>query len=474
MNTRIPGGSATRREFLGSARPPSRPRDDAAQPRSELMPAKPNSVFNGVRIGCITYSYRGGINSAEDTLKALIQDGLSEVELMGGPIQSYAGLAAARGRKGSGEQPAKPTDAQRQAQLAKCQELRKMYNDAGVNIHIHKIGFGQSDEEIDFNFQVAKALGCVGITTERSEALAKKLAPFADKHKIWVAFHNHTNNYPVMDKTDPILAYGQYIGFNFDVGHYFAGTKGLSPIPGDREVPRPHRQPASEGPDRRRREPALGPGEDAAQGNSPVDEEGEVDVPGRHRAGISRFRKARTRWRKWPSASSTARRRSPDRRCRCSGLCRDEVQAACGGQVECIADQRRTRVEGRVHLDLRQHFLPPSRTKHGHAAVHVAHVQPVAGQQQAPPDGRVRFVFPDDGARCRRPDSETVPPRSPTYSNPSFTMGVATTRPTSRHVQRRLLSVTSPWPFGLIACSSEGPLPCEGSCPMARKTRPSS
>ena len=42
--------------------------------------AKPNSVFNGVRIGCITYSYRGEITSAEDTLKALIEDGLSEVE----------------------------------------------------------------------------------------------------------------------------------------------------------------------------------------------------------------------------------------------------------------------------------------------------------------------------------------------------------------------------------------------------------
>jgi sugar phosphate isomerase/epimerase len=195
---------------------------------------KPNSVVNGVRIGCITYSYRGGINTAEDTLKALIQDGLSEVELMGGPIQMYAGLrgAAARGRKGSpAAQAAKPTDAQCETQLAKCRELRKMYNDAGVNIHLEKIGFGQSDEEIDFNFQVAKALGCVGITTERSEPLAKKLAPFADKHKIWVAFHNHTNNYPVMDKTDPILSYGQYIGFNFDVGHYFAGTKGLSPIP---------------------------------------------------------------------------------------------------------------------------------------------------------------------------------------------------------------------------------------------------
>jgi len=232
--------ATTRRAFLGGAAAlavgailPQHLLGSNAPLVAAAASVKPNSVFNGVRIGCITYSYRGGINSAEDTLKALIQDGLSEVELMGGPIQAYAGLGgAARGRKASpAEQPAKAIDAHRQTQLAKCQELRKMFNDAGVNIHIHKIGFGQSDEDIDFNFQVAKALGCVGITTERSEALARKLAPFADKHKIWVAFHNHTNNYPVMDKTDPILSYGQYIGFNFDVGHYFAGTKGRSPIP---------------------------------------------------------------------------------------------------------------------------------------------------------------------------------------------------------------------------------------------------
>ena len=66
--------------------------------------------------------------------------------------------------------------------------------------------------------------------------MAKKLAPFADKHKIWVAFHNHTNNYPALDKADPILAYSPYIGFNFDVGHYFAGSKGLSPLPCSRNT----------------------------------------------------------------------------------------------------------------------------------------------------------------------------------------------------------------------------------------------
>ena len=232
--------STNRREFLGQAAVLAAcvivpHRVLGGQPPPAVTPTgKPKSVFNGVRIGCITYSYRGGINSAEDTLKALLEDGLSEVELMDGPIRAYAGLpgGGGRGRKGGPAEPAaKPTDAQRETQLAKCRELHKMYNDAGVNIHIHKIGFGQSDEEIDFNFQVAKALGCIGITKERSEPLAKRLAPFADKHKIWVAFHNHTNNYPVMEQTDPILSYGQYIGFNFDVGHYFAGTKGLSPLP---------------------------------------------------------------------------------------------------------------------------------------------------------------------------------------------------------------------------------------------------
>jgi sugar phosphate isomerase/epimerase len=224
---------STRREFIGRAAAIAAyaaisPHIVAAEAASK---AKPNSVIHGVRVGVITYSYRGGnINTAEETLRALLEDGLSEVELMDGPIRSFAGIMGGRRRPG-GPAESKPTDAEREAQLAKCRELRKMYNDAGVNIHLHKLPFGQSDEEIDFNFEVAKALGCVGITTERSDEMAKKLAPFADKHKTWVAFHNHTNNFPKAETTDPLVSYGKYVGFNLDVGHYFAGTKGLSPLP---------------------------------------------------------------------------------------------------------------------------------------------------------------------------------------------------------------------------------------------------
>ena len=95
----ISGGLTTRRGFLGgaaalaaSAVVARRALGGAAPSGAALPKGKPNSVFNGVRIGCITYSYRGAVRTAEDTLKALIQDGLSEVELMGGPIQAYAGL----------------------------------------------------------------------------------------------------------------------------------------------------------------------------------------------------------------------------------------------------------------------------------------------------------------------------------------------------------------------------------------------
>jgi sugar phosphate isomerase/epimerase len=215
-----------RRTFLGAAAMagaaavlarPSFAADAVAAPS-----AKPNSVIDGVKIGCITYSYRGAhIDTAQETLAALIKSGISETELMDGPIKSYTGIYSIPN----------PTDAQREAQLAKCAELKKMYNDAGVNIHIHKTPFGKSDEEIDFNFEIAKALGCVAITTERNDALAKKLAPFAEKHKIYVAFHNHTGNFPSIDTLDPLVDIGKYIAFNLDIGHYYAGTKGKSPVP---------------------------------------------------------------------------------------------------------------------------------------------------------------------------------------------------------------------------------------------------
>ena len=75
----------------------------AARPRAgesifgAFAQAKPNSLVNGVQIGTITYSYREMPDqSAEATLKYILDSGISAVELMGGPVESFAGTPRAR------------------------------------------------------------------------------------------------------------------------------------------------------------------------------------------------------------------------------------------------------------------------------------------------------------------------------------------------------------------------------------------
>src|SRR5438874_11125582 len=63
---------------------------------------KPNSVIKGVHIGTITYSYRSMPDqSAEATLRYITESGISEIELMAGPAESFAG-APQGGRGGTG------------------------------------------------------------------------------------------------------------------------------------------------------------------------------------------------------------------------------------------------------------------------------------------------------------------------------------------------------------------------------------
>ena len=210
----------SRRTFLGGA---------AALAASSMVPdfsraasvAKPNSNFNGVQIGVITYSYRSLPGTAEDVLKHVTQCGISSIELMGGPAEQFAGAPAGKKRGKS------LLDWRLSASMDRFQALRKMYNDAGVNIHIVKFGdignANMPDEQIEYYFQVAKALGARGITREISEPAAQRLGPIADKHKIMIGFHNHTQLTPTLYDGE-ILSYGKYLGINLDIGHYVAGT----------------------------------------------------------------------------------------------------------------------------------------------------------------------------------------------------------------------------------------------------------
>ncbi|WPP49469.1 sugar phosphate isomerase/epimerase family protein [Catalinimonas niigatensis] len=193
----------------------------------------------GVNLGVITYSFRSMPSSAEDLLGYLSQLGLGTVELMGNPIEEYAGAPEGPGWK-RGELSAEEK-AEREAHteemrkwrtsvsMDKFKELRKKYNKEGVEVEIVKFGLdNMTDEEIDYCFKVADTMGAKGITLERSDEAVKKLAPFADKHKKMIGYHNHAK--VDFNSWDAALQYAKYNALNLDVGHYVAGTN-ESPVP---------------------------------------------------------------------------------------------------------------------------------------------------------------------------------------------------------------------------------------------------
>src|SRR3954469_9214818 len=108
--------SCTRREFgqLALASLPMATLLGRAEAVLAAFAAKPNSVFNGVQIGTITYSYRSMPDqSAEATLKYILDSGISAVELMGGPVESFAGAPTSGRGGGAGRGPAGPGEAGR-------------------------------------------------------------------------------------------------------------------------------------------------------------------------------------------------------------------------------------------------------------------------------------------------------------------------------------------------------------------------
>jgi len=244
----LKSGKLNRRElFAGMATAAVCSRMRQASAVSQAV-SKPNSNYNGVQIGAITYSFRSMPGTAADLLDYSIRCGISSLELMGEPAEQFAGAPTfERSPRRRGERPTqeqlKVLRAQRQehakalrkwrmtASMDKFKALRKMYNDAGVNIYIIKFGSldqNTPEEEIEYFFRVAKTLGAQGITTELSEEKARVLGPYADRHEIMIGFHNHTQvNAQSWEKP---FSYGKFLGMNFDVGHYVAGTN-ESPIP---------------------------------------------------------------------------------------------------------------------------------------------------------------------------------------------------------------------------------------------------
>jgi sugar phosphate isomerase/epimerase len=120
--------------------------------------------------------------------------------------------------------------------LDKVKEFRKKWADAGVLIEIVKWDgiFDFSDDEIDYAFQVSKALGARALSSEITIGKTKRLGQFADKHKMQIGYHGHTAvSAAIWEAT---FAEAKYNAANVDLGHFVAGQN-TSPVPFIKKYP---------------------------------------------------------------------------------------------------------------------------------------------------------------------------------------------------------------------------------------------
>lgn len=216
---------------------------------------KPNSLINGVQIGVITYSFRElPDQSAEATLQYILDCGISAVELMGEPAESFAGAPKNTVnfrsvfplmRKRNEKQPLTEDEAKTLAEaeakmkaygqelaqwrasasMDKFTQLSKMFKKAGIKIYAFKpsaFGMNNSDAEIDYGMRVAKILGASHVTLEHpsNDAHTLKLGKMAEKHGIKVGYHGHEQQTPTF--WDTALAQSSANALNLDFGHFVA------------------------------------------------------------------------------------------------------------------------------------------------------------------------------------------------------------------------------------------------------------
>jgi sugar phosphate isomerase/epimerase len=174
---------------------------------------------------------------AGKTLEHVLGSNLSTIELMSNDVEIDAGAPMNKlSWKMSKEDKAALAAWRQTVDVKRFEEVRAKYETAGVSVHIVKFGDigskGLSDAEMDYRFKVARAMGADTITREIPdpknipgwwEAEGKRLAAFADKWGVNIAFHNHLQiNATTYD--GPLLGYSKRFMINYDIGHFTAAN----------------------------------------------------------------------------------------------------------------------------------------------------------------------------------------------------------------------------------------------------------
>jgi len=181
-----------------------------------------DSKVNGVMLGAQSYSFRQLPEVTVDAaVKAFQATGLGYCELWSGHLQPADRDKATAWRK--------------DPPYAEIEKARQKFKDGGVELYAFNYSFREdfSDREIENGFKIAKALGVSRITASSNVTAAKRIDPFAQKYKIFVGMHNHSNLKEnefarPEDFAAAMKGMSKYIAINLDIGHFTAA--GYDPV----------------------------------------------------------------------------------------------------------------------------------------------------------------------------------------------------------------------------------------------------
>jgi len=205
------GEALSRREFVAAA---------AALSLSRRSLGEGGAIRqkSAVTIGVQSYSFRD--RSLEDAIAAMQKIGLRSCELW----QSHV------------EQPTQPRNMRRE-ELRKWREtvsldvfhrVRDQFAKAKIALSAYNISIQDtfSDTELERAFDMATALGAPLITSSSNIKTVARIAPAAERRKMLVGMHNHSdidpNEFATAASLANALKQGKYIAVNLDVGHFTA------------------------------------------------------------------------------------------------------------------------------------------------------------------------------------------------------------------------------------------------------------
>jgi sugar phosphate isomerase/epimerase len=196
----------------------------AAMPFVRLASA---ASSGGPILGVMTYSYRAlpqvpGKERIDSEIEALKTNGARDIEFFESELQPPQ-------KEGDLEVWRKATSLDRFA------GMKKKLLAAGVVTHAYTVNYKpfMTDGDLEATFAQAKALGTNVIASSTQVSMAKRLAPLADKHKLYVAFHGHSNakdpnEFATPESFETALTQSKYFRINLDIGHFFAA--GYDPV----------------------------------------------------------------------------------------------------------------------------------------------------------------------------------------------------------------------------------------------------